>query len=156
MFRFVDRWQTSLRDLFDAKPDRDRLLALLEKRDQSLEAYLGGEWETYEPVLTNVTAGTADGSYMRIGNKGELHLEISAGTATAGAAVTFTLPPGWTCARVMPAPFLLQVGGVSTTLTGGRVLAGGTTVTMYASTAGADFVAAASVVSSAQLTMELV
>lgn len=57
-FLFVDRWQTSLRDLFDAKPDRERLLALLEQRDRELEAFLAGPgWEDYTPTDTNITVG---------------------------------------------------------------------------------------------------
>lgn len=39
-FRFIDRWQTSLRDLVADKPSKDHCLALLEQRDQQLEEAL--------------------------------------------------------------------------------------------------------------------
>lgn len=39
-FRFVDRWQTSLRDLVADKPAKDQCLGLLERRDQQLEETL--------------------------------------------------------------------------------------------------------------------
>jgi hypothetical protein len=57
-FQFIDRWQTSLADLFDPKPSRANLLALLEVRDRQLEDFLAGPgWEDYTPVHSNLTVG---------------------------------------------------------------------------------------------------
>lgn len=57
-FAYVDRWQQSLRGLFEQKPSNEQLLALLEARDRELEAYLAGPgWEDYTPTDTNITVG---------------------------------------------------------------------------------------------------
>ena len=103
MFRYIDRWQTSLRDLFDRKPDNDRLVALLEIRDRQLEAYLAGPgWEDYTPTDTNITVGNgtrvarkrvhADGTVdfhwrLLLGSSSSI-----SGNASIGLPVTVTYP----------------------------------------------------------------
>lgn len=80
---------------------------------------------SYTPTLTNVTGGTVLGRHWRIGKIGFIDIEITAGTATAVAAITASLPAGWTAdATVGSAIAALR----NTTTVSARVLPGGTVV----------------------------
>lgn len=103
---YRDRWQTSLRDAWEA--DRDvrsdvsfsRLLALLEERDRDLEAHLRSTTSTtawIAPTLLGTWANYSSPSfagaeYRRVGDRVEIRGIVKSGTS--GTAV-FTLPVGF-------------------------------------------------------------
>ena len=72
VFRYLDRWQGSIRDVWNREDQTDRLMALLEQRDRDLEDYLKiGVRHTYVPTLTATTvnpnlgaSGVAWGDYF--------------------------------------------------------------------------------------------
>lgn len=70
-----------------------------------IDAYFGAP-STYTPTTTNVSGGAVTGRYIKMGNLGIVHINLSAGTATAAGSVSFSLPSGWTAisfAQVVPA-----------------------------------------------------
>jgi len=60
-----------------------------------IDAYFGG-WTAYTPTATNITSGTYDCAYKKIGKIGFVRLNITGGTATGTNPITLTLPSGWT------------------------------------------------------------
>ena len=98
-FAFVDRWQTSLRDLFEQKPSNERLLALLEARDRELEAFLAGPgWEDWSPAELTIVVG--DGTQIarkRVHPDGTVDFNWSlvlgsTSTITSPAKITLPIP----------------------------------------------------------------
>jgi len=57
VFRFRDRWQQSIRDIWNREDQTDRLMVLLEQRDRDLENFVSGREDTYVPTWTNTTVG---------------------------------------------------------------------------------------------------
>lgn len=102
MFRFTDRWQTSLAQAWErADPRNDELMRLLELRDQQLEDWLNaaGAWQT--PTLVNswVNYGTPyEAASYRLERADVLRLQggIKDGTLNTTA---FTLPAGFRPAK---------------------------------------------------------
>lgn len=105
MFRFRDRWQTSLGELFRVRNEptsTERLLALLEDRDRDLEGYLNGAVEWTEPALLNGWSIYAPTSheipgFTRIGARVFVRGMVSGGTS--GSPV-FRLPAGFRPPRI--------------------------------------------------------
>lgn len=97
-----------------------------------------GTWVTSTPTLTNVTTGTVTMQSMRMGKALFYAIQITAGTATAAATVGITT--GFTSSAIIqPATALLSVGGTVTSVTSCRWEASSTGLTLYRSTAGANF-----------------
>lgn len=61
VFRYRDRWQQSIRDLWNREDQTDRLMALLEQRDRDLEDWIarGGPAAatSYTPTLGGISLG---------------------------------------------------------------------------------------------------
>lgn len=117
-----------------------------------------GAWATYTPTLTNATAATVSGAYQQIGKSGHFRINVTAGTATAAGTFTATLPAGWTVAAgaaAIPLLVLHNNGGGTIITVSGRVAAGGTTCTIYASTAGANFTLGQNIITAISGTIEL-
>lgn len=111
----------------------------------------GGTWTPivddapigYTPTLTNVTGGTTAGQYQQTGKALTLAQQITVGTATAGAAITLSLPAGLTSAPYIQV--VDAIGPVLTTVTA-IVNASDTKVTVYKTAAGGNWVGADSLV----------
>lgn len=104
---------------------------------------LYGALTTYTPTTTNVTGGTVTGRFRKLGKLGVLHIQFTAGTATAAGVITASLPAGWTT-------LTLGVQGLNANNGATGIVyayASGTTVTVGSSTAGANFTLGASVAS---------
>lgn len=118
-----------------------------------------GAWATYTPTLTNATAATVSGAYRLIDPKtGVFRINVTAGTATAAGTFTATLPSGWTVASgasAIPLQVLHNNGGGTIITVSGRVVASGTTCTIYASTAGANFTLGQNIICAITGTIEL-
>jgi hypothetical protein len=111
-FRYADRHQTSIRDLWrEASSDPatlERLMQLLEDRDRDLENWLKPNLSgTYTPTLSGIVLGTGgtptnSGIYAAVycGTYWQLHVEgyIRLGTTgeSLGAGNTISLPAGMT------------------------------------------------------------
>lgn len=102
---------------------------------------LYGALTTYTPTLTNVTGGAATGRYRRLGKIGILHVQMTAGTATAAGPITISQPSGWTI-LTLGVQALNATNGATGLVNAGST---GTTITVYASTAQANFALGASV-----------
>lgn len=99
---------------------------------------------TWTPTLTNVTGGTVTAvGVISPSGRLEFTMRISAGTATAGGAVTLSLPAGLTHYAIQEV-VLAHVGGV---VVNAACVASGTVVTLNATAAGGAFAPGASVVS---------
>lgn len=112
-------------------------------------------WETYTPTLTNVTSGTTTGSFRA---DGTFRASITAGTATAAGTITISLPSGWTAAAgsfATPVVALHNNGGGTFIDVSSRVVASGSTVTVYADGAGASFTLGQSVICTVSGVLEL-
>lgn len=93
MFRFRDRFQTSLRQLWGDIAHTEDLLSLLEQRDQDLEDYLApGQWiaPTFKNGWVDFAAGNPPVVFRKAGDMVQIHGVAKSGTI--GAAI-FTLPP---------------------------------------------------------------
>lgn len=104
---------------------------------------LYGALTTYTPTLGNVSGGTVTGRFRKLGKIGIVHVQFTAGTATAAGLVTATLPAGWTT-------LALGVQGLNANNGATGIVyayASGTTITVTSSTGGANFALGASVAS---------
>ena len=77
VFRYLDRWQGSIRDVWNREDQTDRLMALLEQRDRDLEDWL------------QVQAGSVWYAY-----KGFQTATLGANTNAVAGAPTFIINPG--------------------------------------------------------------
>jgi hypothetical protein len=98
---------------------------------------------TWTPTTTNVTGGAVSGWGVRTGNVFTFSIRVTAGTATAAAVVTFTLPTGFTAISGLNQ----LCHGFTNTVVLAYATNGAATATITASAAGAAFGAGASVVS---------
>ncbi len=109
-FRFIDRWQGRLRDLFPPGATTDELVAALELRDRSLEAHLEAPgW--LAPTLLNswVDFGGTEqvAQFRKVGDMVQIRGVIKSGTV--GFADAFVLPDGmWPPANL---PLAIQSNG---------------------------------------------
>lgn len=102
---------------------------------------LGTSWTTFTPTLTNVTGGTASGSYLQVGKTLFFNLNITAGTATAGGTISATFGGGGTSSGLIQ----LCSAMVGVSIVTAHVSASDTKVTIYSTTAGGAFTGGASV-----------
>jgi hypothetical protein len=65
-----------------------------------IDAFFGA-FTTYTPTLGNVSGGATSGRFVKIGKIGFFRATITAGTATATAAITISLPTGWSAQTAM-------------------------------------------------------
>lgn len=100
-----------------------------------------GAWTAYTPTGTNISGGTYDAAYQKIGKLGFLRINITAGTATAAGSIAVTLPTGWS--STSNSGFAAQNGtvGLCTCFVNSIT----NTITIYNGTALANWAAAASV-----------
>lgn len=94
-FRFLDRWQGRLRDLFPPGGATDELVATLELRDRSLEAFLEPPaWIAvrFENSWVNYGGSEQVAEYQRDGDIVRLRGVIKDGFG--GFVSAFTLPEG--------------------------------------------------------------
>lgn len=125
--------------------------------DNYYGAWTGWSHGTAGVAFTNVTSGTISGRYRIIGKIVHCHFSILTGTATALGAISLTLPtamPLPVSGQVTPIPALLTVGGAQTSLTSARMENGTRQISIYATTGGGNFAAAAAVTSSFNWTYE--
>lgn len=94
----------------------------------------------FTPSFTNVTGGAATATYTQVGKLVYISVDITAGTATAAAACSFTLPGSVSAVRPQGV-FCMNVAN----LQAARVVT--TSCTFYATAAGGNFGAGASLVS---------
>lgn len=97
MFRFVDRWQTSLAQAWNrVGSPNDELMRLLEGRDQQLEEYLAGatEWltPTFSGTWVNFGSTHRNARFRKNGDRTEIEGFVKSGTI--GTSI-FTLPAGF-------------------------------------------------------------
>lgn len=104
-----------------------------------IDNYFGAA-TTYTPTLGNVTGGTVTGRFYKLGKLGFVHVQFTAGTATAAANVTATLPAGWST-------LALGVQTLGATSGGALIFASAAagTITITSSAAGAAWTLGASV-----------
>lgn len=97
MFRFIDRWQTSLRDAWIGKRD-DELFRLLELRDLTLEAYLDAyetwaDWDGAVKFNGSATNVTSTGRWKRSpGNMIDAEIEWTTTGAVTAGTMSIALP----------------------------------------------------------------
>lgn len=119
--------------------------------DKTLWMYDGSNWQQYgavsawttsTPTLTNVTGGTVSMRSTQIGRSLFFSINLSAGTATAAGTVTITT--AYTSAAVTtPVNALIFGGALVTTVSSARWNSSAATITLYGSSAGANFGAGA-------------
>jgi hypothetical protein len=86
-------------------PDHDPTLlgpAFLGKNADILSRITDPDWVTYTPTYTNITSGAGTFSYRLRGKKCEVQVAFSAGSATAGGFVAFTVPSVVTPSVIQP------------------------------------------------------
>lgn len=116
-----------------------------------IDAFFGA-WTAYTPTGTNITGGTYDAAYKKIGKIGFLRINITAGTATAAGTIAVSLPSGWS--SVANGGFAAQNGTVG--LCNAFLNGTANTITIYNGTATANWALGASVTNTRiMITMEL-
>lgn len=109
-FRFIDRWQGRLRDLFPPGATNDELVATLELRDRSLEAFLEAPAWTAPTLLNSWVnfGGTEQVAQVRkVGDMVQLRGVIKSGTV--GFTDALVLPYGMRPPANLP--FAIQSNG---------------------------------------------
>lgn len=97
VFRYLDRWQGSIRDRW-ARPDQtEDLLAILDQRDRQLETFLEThaartKWiaPTFENGWVDFGGANPGAAYRRVGDEVQLRGVIKSGTV--GVVPAFTMP----------------------------------------------------------------